>query len=58
MKSSPKEEQASLLRQLKAKGRTKGRTVFRLNGVAYKLIRITNLLRTQEVMELRSPAKG
>ncbi len=37
-------------RQLKARGRSKVGAVFRLHVVAYNLIRITNLLRAQEVM--------
>lgn len=43
-------KQASGLRQLKARGRSKVGAVFRLHVVAYNLIRITNLLR-------RSPPK-
>ena len=38
------------LRQLKARGRSKVGAVFRLHVVAYNLIRISNLLRTQAVM--------
>jgi hypothetical protein len=38
------------LRQLKARVRSKVGAVFRLHLVAYNLIRITNLLRLQEVM--------
>ncbi len=43
-------EQAAGLRQLKARGRSKFGAVFRLHVVAYNLIRISNLLRAQEVM--------
>jgi transposase len=43
-------KQAAGLRQLKARGRSKVGAVFRLHVVAYNLIRITNLLRSQEVM--------
>jgi transposase len=43
-------KQSAGLRQLKARGRTKVGAVFRLHVVAYNLIRITNLLRKQEVM--------
>jgi hypothetical protein len=43
-------KQSAGLRQLKAQGRTKVGAVFRLHVVAYNLIRITNLLRKQEVM--------
>jgi hypothetical protein len=43
-------KQAAGLRQLKARGRSKVGAVFQLNVVAYNLIRITNLLSTQEVM--------
>ncbi len=43
-------KQAAGLRQLKARGRSKVGAVFRLHVVAYNLIRITNLLSTQEVM--------
>jgi hypothetical protein len=38
-------KQASGLRQLKARGRSNLGALFRLNVVAYNLIRITNLLR-------------
>ena len=44
-------KQASGLRQLKARGRTKVGAVFRLHVVAYNLIRITNLLRSREAVE-------
>ena len=43
-------KQAAGLRQLKARGRSKVGAVFRLHMVIYNLIRITNLLRSQEVM--------
>jgi transposase len=43
-------QQSAGLRQLKARGRSKVGAVFRLHVVAYNLIRITNLLRAQEVM--------
>jgi IS5 family transposase len=43
-------KQSAGLRQLKARGRSKVGAVFRLHVVAYNLIRITNLLRTQEVL--------
>ena len=43
-------KQSAGLRQLKARGRSKVGAVFRLHVVAYNLIRITNLLRAQEVM--------
>ena len=43
-------KQSAGLRQLKARGCSKVRAVFRLHVVAYNLIRITNLLRAQEVM--------
>jgi hypothetical protein len=43
-------KQAAGLRQLKARGRSKVGAVFRLHVVAYNLIRITNLLRTEAVM--------
>jgi len=43
-------KQAAGLRQLKARGRSKVEAVFRLHVVAYNLIRISNLLRAQEVM--------
>jgi IS5 family transposase len=43
-------KQSAGLRQLKAQGRSKVGAVFRLHVVAYNLIRITNLLRAQEVM--------
>jgi IS5 family transposase len=43
-------KQAAGLRQLKARGRSRVGAVFRLHVVAYNLIRITNLLRAQEVM--------
>jgi hypothetical protein len=43
-------KQAAGLRQLKARGRSKVGAVFRLHVVAYNLIRITNLLRSQAVM--------
>jgi transposase len=43
-------KQAAGLRQLKARGRSKVGAVFRLHVVAYNLIRITNLLKAQEVM--------
>jgi hypothetical protein len=43
-------KQSAGLRQLKARGRSKVGAVFRLHVVAYNLIRITNLLRSQEVM--------
>ena len=40
-------KQAAVLRQLKARGRTKVGAVFRLHVVAYNLIRISNLFRAQ-----------
>ena len=40
-------KQSAGLRQLKTRGRTKVGAVFRLHVLAYKLIRITNLLRPQ-----------
>ena len=43
-------KQAAGLRQLKARGRSNVGAVFRLHVVAYNLIRITNLLRSQAVM--------
>jgi hypothetical protein len=43
-------KQASGLRQLKARGRSNLGALFRLNVVAYNLIRITNLLRTREAV--------
>ena len=43
-------KQSAGLRQLKARGRSKVGAVFRLHVVAYNLIRISNLLRTQAVM--------
>mgnify|MGYP006281222201 CR=1 FL=1 len=43
-------KQAAGLRQLKARGRSKVGAVFRFHVVAYNLIRITNLLRSQAVM--------
>ena len=43
-------KQAAGLRQLKARGRSKVGAVFRLHVVAYNLIRITNLLRSKEVV--------
>ena len=43
-------KQSAELRQLKARGRSKVGAVFRLHVVAYNLIRISNLLRTQAVM--------
>ena len=43
-------KQAAGLRQLKARGRSKVGAVFRLHVVAYNMIRITNLLRSQALM--------
>lgn len=43
-------KQATGLRQLKARGRTKVGAVFRLHVAAYNLIRITNLLRAREAV--------
>ncbi len=43
-------KQSAGLMQLKARGRSKVGAVFRLHVVAYNLIRITNLLRSQAVM--------
>lgn len=43
-------KQAAGLRQLKARGRSKVGAVSRLHVVAYNLIRITNLFRSQAVM--------
>jgi len=45
-------KQSAGLRQLKARGRTKVGAVFRLQVVAFNLIRITNLLRAQSQREL------
>jgi transposase len=45
-------KQAAGLRQLKARGRSKVGAVFRLHVVAYNLIRITNLLRSQSQQEV------
>ena len=45
-------KQAAGLRQLKARGRSKVGAVFRLHMVAYNLIRITNLLRSQSQQEV------
>ena len=42
-------KQAAGQRLLKARGRSRVGAVFRLHVVAYNLIRITNLLRKQEV---------
>jgi hypothetical protein len=43
-------KQSAWLRQIKARGRSKAGAVFRLHVMACNLIRITNLLRAQEVM--------
>jgi transposase len=43
-------KQAAGLRQLKSRGRSRVGAVFRLHVVAYNLIRITNLLKTEGVM--------
>jgi hypothetical protein len=43
-------KQSAGLRQLKSRGRSKVGAVFRLDLVAYNLIRITNLLRAETVM--------
>ena len=51
-------KQAASLRQLKARGRSKIGTVFRLHVVAYNLIRITNLPRSQAVMAFRCSQGG
>jgi len=45
-------KQAAGLLQLKARGRSKVGAVFRLRVVAYNLIRITNLLRSQSQQEV------
>jgi len=45
-------KQAAQLRQLKARGRSKVGAVFRLDVVAYNLIRISNLLRAQSQQEV------
>jgi hypothetical protein len=50
-------KQSAWLRQIKARGRSKAGAVFRLHVMAYNLIRITNLLRAQEVMAWRWSGK-
>jgi len=43
-------KKAACLRQLKARVRSMVEAVFRLREVTYNLVRITNLIRAQEVM--------